>query len=62
MARLLEMELGIHGVQSNKPYESDLLDFAINRTATKAGGDENGWNVRAASYGTNPVNQYTNRS
>jgi RHS repeat-associated protein len=33
-----------------------------NRTSTKAGGDENGANLRSATYGANNVNQYTNRT
>jgi RHS repeat-associated protein len=33
-----------------------------NRTSTKAGGDENGLNLRAATYGANNLNQYTNRT
>jgi RHS repeat-associated protein len=32
-----------------------------NRTQTKAGGDQNGANLRTASYGANSLNQYTNR-
>ena len=33
-----------------------------NRTGTKAGGDENGVNLRSATYAVNSVNQYTNRT
>ena len=33
-----------------------------NRTATKAGGDQNGANLRSASYSANNLNQYTNRT
>ena len=33
-----------------------------NRTATKAGGDQNGANLRSASYLANNLNQYTNRT
>jgi RHS repeat-associated protein len=33
-----------------------------NRTATKAGGDQIGGNLRSASYGANFLNQYTNRT
>jgi RHS repeat-associated protein len=33
-----------------------------NRTSTKAGGDENGANLRAATYTANNLNQYTNRT
>src|SRR5882762_7479953 len=32
-----------------------------NRTQIKSGGDENGWNLRVATYGANSLNQYTNR-
>jgi YD repeat-containing protein len=33
-----------------------------NRTSTKAGGDQNGANLRAATYSANNLNQYTNRT
>ena len=33
-----------------------------NRTSTKAGGDENGVNLRSATYLVNNLNQYTNRT
>lgn len=33
-----------------------------NRTSTKAGGDENGANLRSATYSANNLNQYTNRT
>jgi len=33
-----------------------------NRTSTKAGGDENGANLRSATYSPNLLNRYTNRS
>ena len=33
-----------------------------NRTATKAGGDQNGANLQSASYLANNLNQYTNRT
>jgi YD repeat-containing protein len=32
-----------------------------NRNSTKAGGDENGSNLRSATYSVNNLNQYTNR-
>src|SRR5205807_7959615 len=37
------------------------FDDIGNRTQTKSGGDQNGWNLRTASYGANSLNQYTNR-
>jgi YD repeat-containing protein len=60
-------------VKSGKRYWSDWTPVAGqqfeythddigNRTATKAGGDENGANLRSASYAANNLNQYTNRS
>lgn len=38
------------------------FDDIGNRTATKAGGDENGANLRSASYTPNLLNQYTSRT
>jgi RHS repeat-associated protein len=38
------------------------FDDIGNRTTTKAGGDENGANLRSASYTSNSRNQYTSRS
>jgi RHS repeat-associated protein len=60
-------------VKSGKRYWSDGtpvagqqfeygFDDIGNRTATKAGGDAQGQNLRSASYGANSLNQYTNRS
>ena len=37
------------------------FDEIGNRLSTKAGGDQNGWNLRGANYGANALNQYTNR-
>jgi RHS repeat-associated protein len=37
------------------------FDDIGNRKSTKAGGDENGWNLRSASYTANNLNQYTSR-
>jgi RHS repeat-associated protein len=37
-------------------------DTIGNRTSTKAGGDQNGANLRSASYLANNLNQYTNRT
>ena len=37
------------------------FDTIGNRTSTKAGGDQNGANLRSANYGANTLNQYTNR-
>ncbi len=59
-------------VKSGKRYWQDGIPVAGqqfeythddigNRTATKAGGDENGLNLRAASYYRNLLNQYTSR-
>ncbi len=48
------------------PVAGQQFEYAFddigNRTSTKAGGDENGWNLRSASYGANSLNQYTNRT
>jgi RHS repeat-associated protein len=60
-------------VTSGKRYWSDgtpvagqqfeyAHDDIGNRTATKAGGDETGANLRSATYGANNLNQYTNRT
>ena len=47
------------------PVAGQQFDYAFdsigNRTSTKAGGDQNGANQRAANYGANTLNQYTNR-
>jgi len=59
-------------VKSGKRYWNDWTPVAGqqfeyshddigNRTQTKSGGDENGWNLRMASYYANNLNQYTNR-
>ena len=59
-------------VTSGKKYWSDQIpvvgqqfEYAFddigNRTQTKAGGDENGANLRSASYSANALNQYTTR-
>ena len=59
-------------VKSGKKYWADgtpvagqqfeyVFDEIGNRTQTKAGGDQNGWNLRSANYGANALNQYTNR-
>ena len=37
------------------------FDDIGNRKNTKAGGDENGWNLRPANYAVNALNQYTSR-
>ena len=37
------------------------FDDIGNRTQTKASGDQNGWNLRTASYSANSLNQYTSR-
>ncbi|MGA4643322.1 RHS repeat-associated core domain-containing protein [Limisphaera sp. 4302-co] len=38
------------------------FDHIGNRTKTGTGGDENGWNLRTATYTANLLNQYTNRT
>jgi len=42
------------------------FDYAFdnigNRTQTMAGGDQNGWNQRVATYNVNNLNQYTSRT
>jgi hypothetical protein len=59
-------------VRSGKKYWSDGtpvagqqfeygFDDIGNRKNTKAGGDENGWNLRSANYSPNNLNQYTSR-
>jgi RHS repeat-associated protein len=59
-------------VRSGRKYWSDQTPVAGqqfeyahddigNRTSTKAGGDQNGANLRSATYGANSLNQYTNR-
>src|SRR5438270_9674045 len=59
-------------VISGKPYCSDgspvagqqfeyAFDDIGNRTATGAGGDDTGSNLRTANYHANALNQYTNR-
>jgi len=37
------------------------FDDIGNREVARSGGDENGWNLRSASYSANSVNQYTQR-
>ena len=48
------------------PVAGQQFDYTFdtigNRTATLAGGDQNGANLRSASYGANSLNQYTNRT
>jgi RHS repeat-associated protein len=46
---------------AGQQFEHGFDDIG-NRTSTKAGGDENGFNLRAANYGANLLNQYTNRT
>ena len=59
-------------VRSGRRYWSDQTPVAGqqfeyahddigNRMQTKAGGDQNGANLRTANYGANSLNQYTNR-
>ena len=59
-------------VKSGKKYWADgtpvagrqfeySFDEIGNRTQTKGGGDQNGWNLRSADYGANSLNQYTSR-
>jgi len=47
------------------PVAGQQFEYAFddigNRTQAKAGGDENGWNLRSANYAANNLNQYTNR-
>ena len=38
------------------------FDTIGNRTSTQAGGDQNGANLRSATYAANNLNQYTNRT
>jgi RHS repeat-associated protein len=60
-------------VKAGKKYWSDgtpvagqqfgyTHDNIGNRTATQAGGDENGANLRSATYSANALNQYTSRT
>ena len=48
------------------PVAGQQFDYGFdtigNRTSTLAGGDQNGANLRSASYGANSLNQYTNRT
>ena len=48
------------------PVAGQQFEYAFdeigNRTSTKAGGDENGMNLRPASYSANNLNQYTSRT
>jgi hypothetical protein len=46
---------------AGQQFEYSFDDIG-NRTSAKAGGDQNGGNLRAASYLANPLNQYTNRT
>ena len=59
-------------MKSGKKYWSDWtpvagqqfeygFDDIGNREFARSGGDENGWNLRSASYSANSVNQYTQR-
>ena len=48
------------------PVAGQQFDYAFdtigNRTSTLSGGDQNGANLRSASYSANTLNQYTSRS
>lgn len=48
------------------PVAGQQFEYAFddigNRISTKAGGDENGANLRSASYSVNDLNQYTSRT
>ena len=50
----------------NTPVAGQQFEYAYddigNRTSTKAGGDDAGAGLRAATYGGNNLNQYTNRT
>lgn len=47
------------------PVAGQQFDYGFddigNRKSTKAGGDQNGWNLRSANYTPNNLNQYTSR-
>src|SRR5258708_1235737 len=44
------------------PALTAAFDEIGNRTSTKASGDSVGGNLHSATYGANPLNQYTNRT
>ena len=57
---------GKHYWSDSVPVAGQQNEYAFddigNRTATKAGGDASGANLRSATYGANNLNQYTNRT
>ena len=52
--------------EDGTPVPGQQFEYAFdtigNRTSTKAGGDQNGGNLRPASYGVSALNQYTSRT
>src|SRR5512141_2107777 len=46
---------------AGQQFEYSFDDIG-NRTSTRAGGDQNGWNLRQADYTPNDLNQYSSRT
>ena len=57
---------GVKYFNNGAPVPGEQFGYAFdnigNRTSTTAGGDQNGGNLRTATYGANLNNQYTNRT
>ena len=57
---------GVEYFDTGVPVPGEQFGYAYdnigNRTSTTAGGDQNGGNLRTATYGANLNNQYTNRT
>jgi RHS repeat-associated protein len=61
-----QLKTGKHYWSDGTPVAGQQNEYAFddigNRTSTKEGGDASGANLRAATYGANNLNQYTNRT
>ena len=64
--KLGQVKRGVKYWPDGTPVAGQQFEYTFddigNRTATKAGGDENGGNTRSATYSANSVNQYTSRT
>ena len=62
---LAQVTSGVKYFNNGVPVPGEQFGYAFdnigNRTSTTAGGDQNGGNLRTATYGANLNNQYTNR-
>ena len=64
--KLGQVKRGVKYWPDGTPVAGQQFEYTFddigNRTATKAGGDENGGNTRSATYSANSLNQYTSRT